>query len=79
MFVTKLVWDSTDDAREAETAFEQYNTRRFGEESGQQTWTGEDGTQSVLIRDNDLLYWIIAPEGYDVQSLLNLVSNGSAV
>lgn len=77
LFFSKIVWDTEKDAEEAETTFRMYSEKRFGEQTGTDTWTDEDGSSVYLIRQNDILYWMILPDNFDHGNFVDLVRHGS--
>ena len=79
LFFAKIVWDSVDDAKEAETAFTLYSDKRFGKQTGELVWSGEDGAAVHLIRQDDVLYWMILPESFVAEDFLKLINTGSAL
>ncbi len=79
LLFTKTVWDSEDDAEEAETAFKLYSDARFETAVSKSEWKDADGSSVYLIRQDDILYWMILPEGFDSASVLDLINNGLAM
>lgn len=78
LFFTKMVWDSEKDAEEAFDALELYSDLRFeNKEDGY--WTDAEGERVDLIRQNDIVFWMITPDTYNAQSLLDLINTGSAL
>ncbi len=79
LFFTKLVWDSVDDAKEAETAFKLYSDARFETAVSKSEWKSSDGSSVYLVRRDDILYWMILPSGFDSTEILELVNNGMSM
>ena len=79
LFFTKIVWDSVDDAKEAESAFTLYSNKRFGNQTGDFVWSGEDGASVHLIRQDDVLYWMILPDNFESDDFLKLINTGTAL
>ena len=79
LFFSKLVWDSEKDAEEAETAFKLYCDKRFTETDKSNVWSGEDNSSIYLIRQGDMLYWLILPDNFEAENLVDLIRNGSAL
>ena len=79
LFFTKLVWDTEKDAEEAETVFALYSDKRFGQQVETNSWKDEAGTQVRLIRQGDVLYYMILPEGFNSRNLLDLIENRSII
>lgn len=77
LFFSKIVWDSEKDAEEAETAFTLYSDKRFGQSESTGVWKGEDSSSVYLIRQNDVLYWMILPDNFEAGSFISLLQNGS--
>ena len=77
MFFSKIVWDDENEAKEAETLFAIYLDKRFGESDDNKIWKTEDQSASYLIRQNDVLYWMILPGNFDSENMINLLENGS--
>jgi hypothetical protein len=75
-FVMKTVWDTTNDAAEFASAFENYASARFGVTASKQgnttTWT-YDGGVTTLYLSGDTTIWITAPDSASVQTLTGLV------
>lgn len=79
LFFTKLVWDTEEDAKEAETVFGLYSDKRFGQKQGANSWKDAEGTEVYLIRQRDVLYYMILPEGFNSRELLDLIENRSII
>ena len=79
LFFSKIVWDDENEAKEAETLFTIYLDKRFGESEDNKIWKTQDQSTSYLIRQNDVLYWMILPDNFDAENMLNLLENGSAL
>ena len=77
LFFSKIVWDTEQDAEEAETVFTLYSDRRFGPSVSTGFWKTEDSSSVYLIRQNDVLYWMILPDNFDAESFIGLIQNGS--
>lgn len=77
LFFSKMIWDTEKDAEEAETAFTLYSDRRFGQSENKGIWKSEDSSSVYLIRQNDVLYWMILPDNFEAGSFINLLQNGS--
>lgn len=77
VFFTKVVWDSVTDAEEAEINFRLYSDLRFGQQIGEQIWSGEKGGTVHLIRQQDALYWMIFPEGFNADPIISMIKNAS--
>ena len=77
LFFSKIVWDDENEAKEAETTI--YLDKRFGESDDNKIWKTQDQSTSYLIRQNDVLYWMILPDNFDAENMLNLLENGSAL
>lgn len=77
MFFSKIVWDTEKDAEEAETVFKIYSDRRFGQSESAGIWKNEDASSVYLIRQNDVLYWMILPDNFEAESFIGLIQNGS--
>lgn len=79
LFFTKIVWDSEDEAKEAETVFRLYSDKRFGAQTGTDTWADANGSSVYLIRDEDILFWMILPDSFESRNLTDLIRNGSSL
>lgn len=79
LFFTKVIWDSEEDAKEAETTFRMYSEKRFGERAEDTFWQAEDGSVVYLIRQGDVLYWMILPDNFDADTLVETILHGSAL
>ena len=77
LFFSKLVWDTEKDAEEAETVFTLYSDRRFGSSESTGFWKTEDSSSVYLVRQNDVLYWMILPDNFEAESFIGLIRNGS--
>ena len=78
LLFTKTVWDTEQDAKDAETAFSLYSDRRFGNQIENNVWN--DGSSVVhLIRQDDILYWMILPETIDFSQMIDMIKNGSSI
>lgn len=75
-FVMKSVWDSSNDAAEFASAFENYANARFGvtatKNGNTSTWTYEDGVTTFYL-SGDTTIWITAPDAASIQTLTGLV------
>ncbi len=71
-FVMKTIWDSTQEAEQFATAFQQYADSRFGVSATQQgdtlTWSYPDGISS-LNQAGDTTIWIVAPDATIAQTI----------
>ncbi len=79
LFFAKIVWDSDKEAEEAETVFRLYCDKRFGEQTSTDAWTDTDNSSVYMIRNEDILYWMILPENFESGNLLDMIRNGSAL
>ena len=79
LFFSKIVWDSADEAAEAEKAFRMYCDKRFGQQTADDSWTGTEDGSVYLIRQSDILYWMILPDNFESESLIDLIRNGSSL
>lgn len=79
LFFSKVVWDTEKDAEEAETMFALYSDKRFGQQENANVWKAEDGSSVYLIRQNDILYWMILPENFETDIFVGLIQNGSVL
>ncbi len=79
LFFSKIVWDSVGEAEEAETVFRVYCDKRFGSQTAADVWADPDGSSVYLIRDEDILYWMILPTSFEAGNMLDLIRNGSAL
>ena len=79
LFFSKTVWDSERDAEEAETVFSLYCDKRFSKTDIPSLWTGEDNSKVYLIRQDDILYWMILPDNFNSDNFVELIRNGSAL
>ena len=79
LFFSKIAWDSVAESEEAETVFRLYCDKRFGPQTSADSWTDTDGSSVYLIRDEDILYWMILPESYQSGDLTDLIRYGSAL
>ena len=77
LFFSKMVWDSEKDAEEAETVFKLYSDRRFSSTESTGIWKTEDASSVYLVRQNDVLYWMILPDNFEADSFIGLIQNGS--
>ena len=77
LFFCKIVWDTDQDAEEAETVFTLYSDRRFGQSKSTGFWKTEDLSSVYLVRQNDVLYWMILPDNFEAESFIGLIQNGS--
>ncbi len=78
LFFTKIVWDTEKDAEDAETAFTLYSDKRFGKQVDNNVWK-DDNSIVYLIRQEDILYWMILPENFDSKQIIELLQNGSSI
>ena len=76
LLFTKVVWDDQKEAEDAETVFALYLDKRFGDPVEKNVWVGEDNSRVYLIRQEDMLYWMILPDNFDSDSFVNLIRNG---
>lgn len=74
-FFSKTVWDSVKEAEEAETVFALYSDKRFGSPVNENEWK-DDAFNVYLIRQDDILYWMIFPTSYNSDTLLDMIRNG---
>ena len=79
LFFAKVVWDNVSEAKESEDAFRLYSDKRFGKQTGKDTWQDADGSSVYLIRQDDILYWMILPDNFGTESFIDLIQNGSAL
>lgn len=79
LFFSKIVWDSEKDAEEAETALGLYCDRRFGALDQKNSWKGDDSSSVHLVRQGDILYWMILPDTFESDHFIDLLKNGSAL
>lgn len=79
LFFTKVIWDSEKEAEEAENAFQMYCDKRFGSQTAANIWQDENGASVRLIRQDDILYWMILPDHFDTENFVGLIQNGSAL
>ena len=79
LFFTKVIWDSEDEAKEAETTFAMYSDKRFGNKADGSFWQAADGSSVYLIRQDDVLYWMILPDNFDAESFVETIRHGSAL
>ena len=79
LFFTKIVWDSEKEAEEAETTFELYSDKRFGEQTSENQWSDENGNSVYLIRQDDILFWMILPDSFEADSFVDLIRYGSGL
>ena len=78
LFFAKIVWDTVKDAEDAESAFSLYSDRRFGNQIENNVW--KDGNSHVyLIRQDDILYWMILPDTIDFCQMIDIIKNGSSI
>ena len=77
LFFSKIIWDTEQDAEEAETVFTLYSDRRFGPSENNGIWKTEDSSSVYLIRQNDILYWMILPDNFEADGFVGLIQNGS--
>lgn len=73
LFFSKVLWDSVQDAEEAETIFELYSNKRYGEQTVDKVWADENGEEIYLIRQDDILYWMILPENIDRSVFIDMI------
>jgi hypothetical protein len=75
-FVMKTVWDSTNEAAEFASSFENYANARFGVTPTQNgdtlTWTYSDGFSS-FYHSGDTTIWIVAPDATTAQTITSQV------
>lgn len=79
LFFSKVIWDSEDEAKEAETTFQMYSDKRFGSRDEKSYWQAGDGSDAYLIRQGDILYWMILPDNFDADTLVETILHGSAL
>lgn len=79
LFFTKVIWDSEDEAKEAETTFRMYSDKRFGNQTDGSAWQTADGSAVYLIRQGDVLYWMILPDNFEAETLVETILHGSAL
>lgn len=79
LFFSKTVWDTKKDAQEAYQAYSQYSKLRFGDPQEGGYWVDEDGFRVDLIQQDDIVFWMITPDTFDAQPLLDLINGGSAL
>ena len=73
LFFSKVLWDNVQDAEEAETIFELYSNKRFGEQTADKVWAGENGAEIYLIRQDDILFWMILPDNIDKSAFIDMI------
>ncbi len=73
LFFSKVLWDNIQDAEEAETIFELYSNKRFREQTADKVWAGENGEVIYLIRQDNILYWMILPENIDRSAVIDMI------
>ena len=79
LFFSKVIWDSEDEAKEAETTFSMYSDKRFGNRNDGSFWQAADGSVVYLIRQGDVLYWMILPDNFEADTLVETILHGSAL
>lgn len=77
LLFSKLIWDTENDAKEAESLFALYGDKRFGAHDAENTWVTDDNSTVRLIRQDDILYWMILPDNFEKDALIDLIQNGS--
>ena len=77
IFFSKSVWDTEKDAEEAESMFVQYCDKRFGNQKSENSWLTDKNSKVYLIRQNDILYWMILPDNFDSEKFVDLIRHGS--
>ena len=78
IFFSKTVWDNVKEAEEAETVFALYSDKRFGNSVGLNEWK-DDSFNVHLIRQDDVLFWMIFPDNFEADTFLDLIKNGSVM
>lgn len=78
LFFAKIVWDTENDAKDAESAFSLYSDKRFGSKIENNVWK-DDNSLVYLIRQDDILYWMILPETIDFNQMIDIIKNGSSI
>ena len=78
LFFAKIVWDTVKDAEDAESAFSLYSDRRFGNQIENNVWK-DDNSHVYLIRQDDILYWMILPDTIDFSQMIDIIKNGSSI
>ena len=79
LFFSKIIMDTEKDAEEAETLFALYADKRFGVRGNDDFWKGENSSTVHLIRQGDVLYWMILPEDFETESFIDLIQKGSVL
>ena len=78
IFFGKTVWDTEKDAEEFNKFLTKYANLRW--DNTDETGVFEkDGQRCNIIQQNDLVFWIISPENYDISELTDMINQGSAL
>ena len=56
-----------------------YSDKRFGNQIEEDLWQTADGSAVYLIRQGDVLYWMILPDNFDAATLVDTIRYGSAL
>ncbi len=78
-FFSKTIWDSEQDADEFQAALTDYNNLRWEKKVSDTFWTGKSNERIEIIRQNDIVYFIVSPDSFDTATLLDLVQGGQAM
>jgi hypothetical protein len=57
--------------------FVQYCDKRFGNQKSENSWLSDKNSKVYLIRQNDILYWMILPDNFDSEKFVDLIRHGS--
>jgi hypothetical protein len=79
LFFAKHVWDTRKDADEFFSALEDYSNRRWQPGQAVNYWTSDKQEQIFIDKQNDIVYLMIAPETFNAQPLINLVTAGQGL
>ncbi|NMB94865.1 MAG: hypothetical protein GYA26_11640 [Flexilinea flocculi] len=79
MFFSKTTWDSKKDADEFTKALSDYNQLRWNPGDADATWTGNNNETIDVIQQEDVVYFMIRPDTFQNNSLLELIRSGSSL
>ena len=79
MFFSKTIWDTKEDADEFVKALSDYNQLRWNPGDTDSTWVGTNHEIIDVIQQEDIIYFMIRPDSFENNSLLDLIRSGSSL
>ena len=79
LFFSKIIWDTKKDADEFTEALSEYNRLRWNPGNVDAAWTGNNNETIDVIQQEDIVYFMIRPDTFQNNSLLELIQSGSSL